>query len=103
MYITLQSIKRNLGLFNLEIIDIIIGSIFILIFTFLFLLKFYTTAIIVISLGVMALLPIDFSKCNRMYKLFLLFTRFIFKNKNYYFYNYEGDNVYKSKYRKKKE
>lgn len=102
MYITLQSIKRNLGLFNLEIIDIIIGSIFILIFTFLFLLKFYTTAIIVISLGVMALLPIDFSKCNRMYKLFLLFTRFIFKNKNYYFYN-EGDNEYKNKFRKKKK
>ena len=67
MYITLQSIKRNLGLFNLELEDIIIGSIFGLIFTILFLLHLYTLAIIVISIGVLALIPMDFSKCNRMY------------------------------------
>ena len=86
MYITLQSIKRNLGLFNLEFEDLIIGSIFGLVFTVLFLLHFYTASIVVISLGVLALIPMDFSKCNRMYKLFILFTRFLFKNKNYYFY-----------------
>lgn len=87
MYITLQSIKRNLGLFNLELEDLIIGSIFIVIFTILFLLKLYTTSFVVISFGIISLVPMDFSKCNRMYKLFILFTRFIFKNKNYYFRN----------------
>lgn len=86
MYITLQSIKRNLGLFNLEFEDLIIGSSFLLLFTILFLLQCYTTAIVILLLGVLGLIPIDFSKCNRMYKLFILFTKFIFKNKNYYFY-----------------
>ena len=86
LYITLQSIKRNLGLFNLELEDIIIGSIFGVIFTILFLLHLYTLAIIVISIGILSLIPMDFSKCNRMYKLFSLFTKFMLKNKNYYFY-----------------
>jgi len=88
LYITLQSIKRNLGLFNLEIEDLIIGSIFGLIFTILFLLHFYTISLVVLSLGIFSLIPMDFSKCNRMYKLFILFTKFIFQNKNYYFYKY---------------
>ena len=86
MYITLKSIKRNLGLFNLEFEDLIIGGIFILVFIVLFLLKIYTIAIVVISLGILSLVPMDFSKCNRMYKLFLLFVKYLFNDKNYYFY-----------------
>ena len=83
MYITLKSIKRNLGLFNLEFEDLIIGGIFILVFVVLFLLKIYTIAIVVISLGVLSLVPMDFSKCNRMYKLFLLFVKYLFNDKHY--------------------
>lgn len=86
MYITLKSIKRNLGLFNLEFEDLIIGGIFILVFTILFLLKLYTMAIVVISFGVLSLVPMDFSKCNRMYKLFVLFVKYLVKNKNYYYF-----------------
>ncbi len=86
MYITLKSIKRNLGLFNLEFEDLIIGGIFIMVFTILFLLKFYTLAIVIISLGVLSLVPMEFSKCNRMYKLFILFVKYLFKKKNYYYY-----------------
>lgn len=86
MYITLKSIKRNLGLFNLEFEDLIIGGIFIMVFTILFLLKFYTLAIVIISLGVLSLVPMEFSKCNRMYKLFILFIKYLFKKKNYYYY-----------------
>ena len=86
MYITLKSIKRNLGLFNVEFEDLIIGGIFILIFTILFLLKLYTMAIVVISFGVLSLVPMDFSKCNRMYKLFVLFVKYLVKNKNYYYF-----------------
>ncbi len=86
MYITLKTIKRNLGLFNLEFEDLIIGGIFILIFTILFLLKIYTLAILIISFGALSLVPMDFSKCNRMYKLYILFVKYLFKHKNYYFY-----------------
>ena len=85
MFITLKSIKRNLGLFNLELEDLFIGGIFILLFTFLFLLGFHTIAISIIALGALSLVPINYSKCNRMYKLFILFTIYLFKNKNYYY------------------
>ncbi len=85
MYITLKSIKRNLGLFNLELEDLFVGGTIILIFTILFLLKFYTLSIVVISLEILSLVPMNFSKCNRMYKLFLLFTKYLFKDKKYYF------------------
>ena len=77
MYITLKSIKRNL----------VIGALFILVFTILFVAQFYTMGIVVISTGFISLVPLDFSKCNRMYKLFLLFGKFMIKDKNYYFYN----------------
>jgi len=90
LYITLKSIKRNLGLFNLEFEDLIIGGIFIIVFTILFLLKFYTTAIVVISLGAFSLVPMDYSKCNRMYKLFILFVKYLFKPKHYCFYKQFG-------------
>lgn len=86
MYITLKSIKRNLGLFNLEFEDIILGGIFVLIFTVLFILEFYTFAILIISFGILLLVPMNYSKCNRMYKLFVLFIRYLFKKKNYYYY-----------------
>lgn len=86
MYITLKSIKRNLGLFNLEFEDLILGGIFILIFTILFILKFYTSAVVIISFGALSLVPMDFSKCNRMYKLFILFVKYLFKNRNYFYY-----------------
>lgn len=86
MHITLKSIKRNLGLFNLEFEDLIIGGLFILIFTILFLLKFYTLSIVIISIGILSLVPMDFSKCNRMYKLFILFVKYLFKNKKYYYF-----------------
>lgn len=86
MYITLKSIKRNLGLFNLEFEDLIVGGIFILTFIGFFMLKFYTFSIIIISLGILSLIPINFSKCNRMHKLFILFVYYLFKTKKYYFF-----------------
>ncbi len=86
MFITLQSIKRNLGLFNLEVSDIIIGTIFVVLFIITFLLKFYTLAIVIIAIGILSLVPVDFSKANRMYRLFLIFIKFMVKDKVYYFY-----------------
>ncbi len=86
MYITLKSIKRNLGLFNLEVEDLIIGSIFLIIFILLFMLRIYTISIVILSFGILSLFPINYSKCNRMYKLFVLFVKYLFKNKRYYYY-----------------
>lgn len=86
MYITLKSIKRNLGLFNLEVEDLIIGSIFLIIFILLFMLRIYTISIVILSFGILDLFPINYSKCNRMYKLFVLFVKYLFKNKRYYYY-----------------
>ena len=86
MFITLKSIKRNLGLFNLEVSDIIIGTIFVVLFIITFLLKFYTLAIVIIAIGILSLVPVDFSKANRMYRLFLIFIKFMVKDKVYYFY-----------------
>lgn len=92
MYITLQSIKRNLGLFNFTIEDLFIISFYGLTFTLLFLLGFYQTAIVVISLGVISLCPIDFSKTNRIYKLVVLFVNYIMRNKKFYYYKKVGEN-----------
>lgn len=86
MYITLQSIKRNLGLFNLTLEDLFVGTGFGILFTILFLLGFYTVSIVVISLGVISLCPIEFSKAQRIYKLFIIFIKYLFRNKNYYYY-----------------
>ena len=85
MYITMQTIKRNLGLFNLEISDLIIGTIFAIISVVFFLTQNYTIAFVILSFGVVALVPINFSKMNRVYKLFILFIKYLF-NKREYFY-----------------
>lgn len=86
MYITLKSIKRNLGLFNLELEDIILGGILVLLSAFLFLLKLYTFGIIVVISTFLLLIPVDFSKCGRVYKLLILFIKYLLKNKSYFYY-----------------
>lgn len=85
IYITLQSIKRNLGLFNLTVEDLLIGSAFGIVFTVFFLTGFFQTAIVMISLGVISMCPIDFSKSGRIYRLFVLFAKYILRNKNFYY------------------
>lgn len=85
MYITLQSIKRNLGLFNLTIEDILVISAFGVLFTIMFLLGFYTISIVIISFGIISICPVEFSKSKRMYKLFVFFIKYVFKNKHFYY------------------
>ena len=84
MYITLQSVRRNLGLFQLEVKDLFIGAIFILLFTILFLCKFYTISLVVLAIGMISFIPVDFSKCKRAYQLFLLFMTFLNERKKKY-------------------
>ena len=85
MYITLQSIKRNLGLFNLTIEDLVVFSIFAITFTIFFLTGFVTTSIVIVAFGVISLFPVDFSKSERMYKLLILFIKYISKSKKFYY------------------
>ena len=97
MYITLQTTKRNLGLFNLEIKDIVLASVFALAFIILFSLGFIQTAIITIISGVFLLIPVSFSQQNRIYKLILLVGKFLFKKKNFY-YHLENNEVRRDQY-----
>ncbi len=86
MYITMQTIKRNLGLFNLEVADLIIGTIFAIVSIIFFLTEQYTIALVVLSFGIVGLVPISFSKMNRIYKLLILFFKYLFKDKEYLYY-----------------
>lgn len=93
MYITMQTIKRNLGLFNLQLMDIIIGGIVGIIFTILFLLKAYTVGFVILSLGALALVPMNFSKCDRLYKLVILFSGYMFNTKEYVYFSSDDIDV----------
>ena len=93
MYITMQTIKRNLGLFNLQLQDIIIGGIVSVIFVILFLLKFYTIGLVILSFGIIALVPMNFSKADRTYKLVILFCRYLFSSKEYCYFMEDDKNV----------
>ena len=85
-YITLKSVKKNLGLFNLEFQDLIIAGIVIFCTVVFFIINYQTIALIILALGAFALIPTDFSKCNRLYKVVHLFASFLLRNKNYYYY-----------------
>lgn len=85
MYITLKSIKKNISFFKLETEDLILGFLSGFLFTVFFLLRFYTLSFLILTGGILFLLPVDFSKCNRMYKLVILFCRFLLRPKIYVF------------------
>lgn len=85
MYITLKSIKKNISFFKLETEDLVLGFIIGLLFTIFFLLHFYTLSFLILSGGIISLLPVDFSKCNRVYKLGILFFEFLIRPKIYVF------------------
>ncbi len=94
MYITLKSPKKELGLFNLEIKDIIIAAIFAIIFIILFTIECYQIGLIEIGIGIFLLLPLNFSQKNRMYKVILLVTQYLLHPKNYYYYNERRNDTY---------
>lgn len=86
MYITMQTINRNLGLFNLEIADLIIGTIFAVISIIFFLIQSYTIGFVILSFGIIGLVPVSFSKKNRIYKLMGLFIEYLFKKREYIYF-----------------
>ena len=84
MYITLKSIKRNLGFKGIEIQDVIIAlPIVILFIVFFCFTRFKIPSIIFLMLGIFSLLPINVSKKNRMYKVVILVVKYLFRTKIY--------------------
>lgn len=82
MYITLKSIKRNLGFKGIEIADIVIALPIIFTFVILFCFTFLKIpALIFLMIGIFCLLPINISKKNRMYKVLILIIKYITRNR----------------------
>lgn len=89
MYITIKSIKKTLGKF-IEMSDLYIGLPILMIFLVLFAFtNFKIQALMFLSICAFLLIPINLSKKNRMYKVVILLFNFIFRNKNYCFFNEE--------------
>lgn len=87
MYITLSSIKRNLGFKGLEISDLIIGFPFLILFLIIFCftrLKLFGLTILII--GIFLLIPIKVSQKNRMYKVLILVGSYLFRIKEFTYY-----------------
>ena len=92
MYITLKSIKRNLGFKGIEISDIVIALPMIILFIVLFCFTpLKIPAIVGLMIGVFCLLPINVSKKNRMYKVIGLIFKFLIREK-IFVYQKEGVN-----------
>ena len=90
MYITLKSIKRNLGFKGIEISDIIIAFPMIILFIILFCFTpLKILSVIGLMVGIFCLLPINVSKKNRMYKVIGLIFKFLFREK-IFVYQKEG-------------
>lgn len=90
MYITVKSIKRNLGFKGIEISDIVIALPMIILFIVLFCFTpLKIPAIVGLMIGIFCLLPINVSKKNRMYKVIGLIFKFLFGEK-LFVYQKEG-------------
>lgn len=92
MYITVKSIKRNLGFKGIEISDIVIALPLIILFIVLFCFTpLKIPAIVGLMIGIFCLLPINVSKKNRMYKVIGLIFKFLIREK-IFVYQREGVN-----------
>ena len=92
MYITVKSIKRNLGFKGIEISDIVIALPMIILFIVLFCFTpLKIPAIVGLMIGIFCLLPINVSKKNRMYKVIGLMFKFLIREK-VFIYQKEGVN-----------
>lgn len=84
MYITVKSLKRNLGFKDIELTDICIGfPLIIIVMILLTLTKYKMFALIFLLIVLFLLLPINISKKNRMYKILILLFRFLVRDKSY--------------------
>ena len=86
MYITVKSIKRNLGFKGIEVSDIVIALPMIITFIVLFCFTpLKIPAVVGLMIGIFCLLPINVSKKNRMYKVIGLIFKFLIREKIFIF------------------
>ncbi len=94
MYITVKSIKRNLGFKGIEISDIAIALPMIILFIVLFCFTpLKIPAIMGLMIGIFCLLPINISKKNRMYKIIGLIFKFLIREKIFVYQRRGGNKV----------
>lgn len=87
MYITVSSIKRNLGFKGLEISDLLISFPFIVLFLVIFCCTNYKlVGLSILIIGIFVLIPVKVSQKNRMYKVLILLGRFLFSTKEFTYY-----------------
>ena len=92
MYITVPSIKKTLGKY-VEMKDLYIGLPMLLVFLLLFSFTDYKVfSLIYLTICIFIMLPVNVSKKNRMYKVAILFFKYLFKCKEYV-YKKNGDEV----------
>lgn len=97
MYITVKSIKRNLGFKGIEISDIVIALPMIILFIVLFCFTpLKIPAIVGLMIGIFCLLPINVSKKNRMYKVIGLIFKFLIREKIFVYQKEGVDQVEKT-------
>ena len=88
MYITLKSLKKTLGKY-IEYTDLYIALPSIILFLILFMIKgTRIISLIFISVILFLLIPINFSKKNRMYKIIGMVLSYMFRCKNYIYLNF---------------
>lgn len=90
MYITVASVKRNLGFKGLEVSDLIIAFPFIALFLVLFCftdLKLLGLSVLII--GFFALIPVTVSKKNRMYKVLMMVGKYLISDKEFTYFTTE--------------
>lgn len=86
MYIALKNINKNMGKF-IEIQDLYIGLPILFLFLFIFsFTQFKLFAIIIATTGAFLMLPINFSKKNRMYKIIYILIRYLIRTKEYTYF-----------------
>lgn len=92
MYITVKSIKRNLGFKGIELSDIIIALPVLIIFIILFCFTpFKIPSIVGLMIAIFCLLPVNVSKKNRMYKVLILIFKYLIRDKIYIYKIESGD------------
>ena len=92
MYITVPSIKKTLGKY-IEMKDLYIGLPMLLVFLLLFSFTSYKVfSLMYLTICVFIMLPVNVSKKNRMYKVAILFFKYLFKCKEY-IYKKNGDEI----------
>lgn len=86
MYITVKNMNKTLGKY-IEYTDLYLGLPMLLIFLVMFAFtSFKLESLVFLTISIFLMLPIQLSKKNRMYKVIGLLIKFIFKNKNFYYF-----------------